>query len=171
MIYTKSSLLIYFILFIYFYFFGHATRRVESSFPDQGLNLYPLLWKHRILTTGQPGKSWLYHSFNISKKEDSFFIFQVFLTNNLYLKKKKIIILSLPLYRHWVCKGKEKCPSLLQCLSREPIASFRLKVCEMRSLKCFCTKGCHHLWWLSGHLPYIRHCEQHNTGSAFFLEI
>ena len=25
--------------------------------PQQGLNPYPLQWKHRVLTTGQPGKS------------------------------------------------------------------------------------------------------------------
>ena len=25
--------------------------------PDQGLNLHPLHWEHRVLTTGPPGKS------------------------------------------------------------------------------------------------------------------
>ena len=29
----------------------------ESQFPDQGLNLCPLQWKHGVLTTGPPGKS------------------------------------------------------------------------------------------------------------------
>ena len=28
-----------------------------SQFPDQGSNLCPLQWKHRVLTTGPPGKS------------------------------------------------------------------------------------------------------------------
>ena len=28
-----------------------------SQFPDQGLNLCPLQWKRRVLTTGPPGKS------------------------------------------------------------------------------------------------------------------
>ena len=28
-----------------------------SYFPDQGLNLQPLHWKHRILSTGPPGRS------------------------------------------------------------------------------------------------------------------
>ena len=27
-----------------------------QNFPDQGSNLYPLQWKHGILTTGPPGK-------------------------------------------------------------------------------------------------------------------
>ena len=44
-----------------FYFlnlvFGHAPRHVGSLFPDQGLNLCPLQWKRRVLTTGPPGKS------------------------------------------------------------------------------------------------------------------
>ena len=29
--------------------------------PDQGLNLYPLKWKHRVQTTGPPGKSLMEH--------------------------------------------------------------------------------------------------------------
>ena len=37
--------------------FGCAPKRVGSKFPDQGLNLHPLHWKHRILTSGLPGKS------------------------------------------------------------------------------------------------------------------
>ena len=37
--------------------FWHATQHVGSEFPDQGLNLRPLQWKHQILTTGSPGKS------------------------------------------------------------------------------------------------------------------
>ena len=28
-----------------------------SEFPDQGSNLHPLHWKHRVLITGRPGKS------------------------------------------------------------------------------------------------------------------
>ena len=38
-------------------FFGQAAQYVGSQFPDQGSNLQPLLWKHRVLTTGLPGKS------------------------------------------------------------------------------------------------------------------
>ena len=34
-----------------------GVHHVESYFPDEGLNLYPLRWKHRGLTTGPPGKS------------------------------------------------------------------------------------------------------------------
>ena len=30
---------------------------MESQFPDQRSNSYPLQWKHRVLTTGPPGKS------------------------------------------------------------------------------------------------------------------
>ena len=29
----------------------------DPYFPDQGVNLYPLQWKHGILTTGLPQKS------------------------------------------------------------------------------------------------------------------
>ena len=32
-------------------------QHVESCFPHQGLNLHPLHWKHRVLTTGPPEKS------------------------------------------------------------------------------------------------------------------
>ena len=35
---------------------GHAMWHVGSYFPDQGSNPLPMLWKHRILTTGPPGK-------------------------------------------------------------------------------------------------------------------
>ena len=37
----------------FFLFFGH----VGSYFPNQGLNLCPLHWKLRVLTSGPPGKS------------------------------------------------------------------------------------------------------------------
>ena len=37
--------------------FGHAGWHVTSKFPDQGLNLQPLHWKHRVLTTGPPERS------------------------------------------------------------------------------------------------------------------
>ena len=30
---------------------------LEALFPDQGLNLRPLHWKHGVLTTGPPGKT------------------------------------------------------------------------------------------------------------------
>ena len=40
-----------------FFFFGRAAGHAGSSFPDQGWNPCPLQWKHRILTTGPPGKS------------------------------------------------------------------------------------------------------------------
>ena len=35
-------------LFFCFNFFGHITWCVVSQVPDQGLNLYPLQWKHRV---------------------------------------------------------------------------------------------------------------------------
>ena len=38
-------------------FFGCTMRRVGSSFPYQGLNLCPLHWERRVLTTGRPGIS------------------------------------------------------------------------------------------------------------------
>ena len=35
--------------------FGNAMQHARSSFPDEGLNPYPLPWKRRVLTTGLPG--------------------------------------------------------------------------------------------------------------------
>ena len=52
-------------LFFLNQFFLFLSHHVGSYFPDQGLNLYPLQWKHRILTTGLPGKS-LYMVFEIT---------------------------------------------------------------------------------------------------------
>ena len=40
-----------------FFFFCHSMQHVESYFPDEGSNLSLLYWKHRVLTTGLPGKS------------------------------------------------------------------------------------------------------------------
>ena len=37
--------------------FRHAMKQAGSQFPDQKLNLCPLPWKCRVLTTGPPGKS------------------------------------------------------------------------------------------------------------------
>ena len=34
-----------------------ALRHVGSYLPDQGSNLHPLHWKHRVFITGLPGKS------------------------------------------------------------------------------------------------------------------
>ena len=39
---------------LFFFFFGCTVGHAEL--PDQGANLRPLQWKHRILTTGPPGK-------------------------------------------------------------------------------------------------------------------
>ena len=40
-----------------FFFFCHATWLAGFYFSDQRRNSCPLQWKHRILTTGPPGKS------------------------------------------------------------------------------------------------------------------
>ena len=40
-----------------FLFFFLATRHVGSEFCNKGLNLHPLNWKPRVLTTGPPWKS------------------------------------------------------------------------------------------------------------------
>ena len=37
--------------------FGHTTQPVGSWFSNQGTNPNALVWKHRVLTTGLPGKS------------------------------------------------------------------------------------------------------------------
>ena len=34
------------------FIWDHAAQHVGSSFPNQGLNLWPLHWKHGVLTTG-----------------------------------------------------------------------------------------------------------------------
>ena len=48
-------------LFLFFkllyFFFGHTSQYTGSQFPVQGLNLSPLQWKLRVLTTGPPGNS------------------------------------------------------------------------------------------------------------------
>ena len=56
-IYSVDFILFHFISFHFIIFFGHAARHVGSWFPNQGLNLSPLQWKLRVLTTGPPGKS------------------------------------------------------------------------------------------------------------------
>ena len=43
-----------FYIYIYIYI-GCAKQHVQSYFPDQGLNLCPLYWRHRVLTTGPLG--------------------------------------------------------------------------------------------------------------------
>ena len=43
--------------------FGCTTHQVGSYFPDQGSNPHPLQYKHRILTTEPPGKSWAFSPF------------------------------------------------------------------------------------------------------------
>ena len=45
-----------FFFYLFIYLFGRAVQHVGSQFPDQGLNLCPLHWKHGVLTTGLPGK-------------------------------------------------------------------------------------------------------------------
>ena len=45
------------VAFSFFLFFGHTGRHAGSPFPDQALNLYPLQWKHGVLTSGPPGNS------------------------------------------------------------------------------------------------------------------
>ena len=55
----------------HFFFFGETNflniylfnlllatlRGMQDLSPDQGLNLYPLQWEHRVITTGLAGKS------------------------------------------------------------------------------------------------------------------
>ena len=49
-------------------------RHVECLFPDQGLNPCPLHWKHVVLTTGPPGKSFS----NVKESEVFVFVFCFF---------------------------------------------------------------------------------------------
>ena len=41
----------------FFFFLAILQGLGDLKFPDQGLNPCPLKWKHRVLTTGPPGKS------------------------------------------------------------------------------------------------------------------
>ena len=43
-----------------FWFFGFEACGILASWPDQGSNLHPLHWQCRVLTTGLPGKCWLF---------------------------------------------------------------------------------------------------------------
>ena len=52
-----SAILVVLPFHIYFILFCHAMQHLGSFFPDQGLNPCPLHWKHRVITTGPPGKS------------------------------------------------------------------------------------------------------------------
>ena len=45
-----------FLLINFFFFFGHAMLHAGSYFPHQGLNLCPLHWELRVLTTRWPRK-------------------------------------------------------------------------------------------------------------------
>ena len=47
---------------LFLLFFGYATQHVGYYFLDQGLNPCFLHWKHRVLTSGPPGKSLKYLS-------------------------------------------------------------------------------------------------------------
>ena len=39
-------------LLLFCFVFGCAAQRLESQFPDEDSNLFPLLWKCGVLTTG-----------------------------------------------------------------------------------------------------------------------
>ena len=43
--------------FCFVFFLIRASWNLGSQFPNQGLNPHPPHWKHRVFTTGQPGKS------------------------------------------------------------------------------------------------------------------
>ena len=52
------DVIIPFLFFSFFFnFFGGIILHVESLFPDQGLNPYPLYQKQGVLTTRSPRKS------------------------------------------------------------------------------------------------------------------
>ena len=44
-------------IYIICFFFGYAARLLGSWLTQQGSNLNPRQWKHRVLTTGLPGNS------------------------------------------------------------------------------------------------------------------
>ena len=43
-------------VFVFLGFFGHTTYGILGFLFDQGSNLCPLQWEHRLSTTGPPGK-------------------------------------------------------------------------------------------------------------------
>ena len=49
-----------YLFFFFIFFFWPGCMACGILVPDQGSNPRPLLWKHRILTTGPPGKSWFW---------------------------------------------------------------------------------------------------------------
>ena len=71
------------VYFAIFFFFGHATWHVGSSFPDQGLNLHPLHWKLGILTAGPLGRS-PYFVILMLKKPPQALVCPVFVLNILF---------------------------------------------------------------------------------------
>ena len=55
---TCWNLSFLFIFYYYYYYFCHTVQHsTVSLFPKQGSNPHPLEWKHRVLSTGVPGKS------------------------------------------------------------------------------------------------------------------
>ena len=45
--------------FFFFLFFGRTPWHVRSYFPSHRWSPSPILWKHRVLSTGPPGKSFI----------------------------------------------------------------------------------------------------------------
>ena len=67
---SEYYLIVYmYCVFLFFCFFCRVVQHARSQFPDQGSNLFPLQWKHRVLITELPGKS-LYHIFFIHSSVD-----------------------------------------------------------------------------------------------------
>ena len=71
--------ILHYILFFFFFFllihlFGYAHCGMWGllivacgiQFPEQGWNLGPMHWEHRVLATGPPEKSPILHSYNIT---------------------------------------------------------------------------------------------------------
>ena len=54
------------------FFNNHAPRHVGSQSPDHGSNPWPLHWKHRVLTTGSPGKSLDHHLYETNASLSKF---------------------------------------------------------------------------------------------------
>ena len=81
-------------LFFQFYFFNHTVWHVGSQFPDQGQNLYPLHWKHGVLTSGPPGKSPTLSSLTLQNSTLGIIMIHILRVENQDTEKQLIFITS-----------------------------------------------------------------------------
>ena len=92
-----------------FFIFVRVTWHVGSQFPDQGLNLSPLHWKFRVLTTGPPGKSLWYLLKVESSISVTYFYFVIVIIREKDHRIHEVIIKEI--WTDWVHDDNESCES------------------------------------------------------------